>query len=384
MFLHVDLDAFFASVEQLDNPKIKGKPVIVGALPGTSRGVVSTCSYEARQYGVHSAMPIERAYKLCPCGIFIEPRMNRYHQMSEQVMSIFSDFSPEVQQMSVDEAFVDLTGTERLFGSPEKTAQKLKSSVLEQTGLTVSVGLATNKYVAKIASSLAKPDGFFHVKTGSEKEFMSSIPLNKVWGIGGKSLEKLKSAGLISVIQVQQTPLPLLESILGKAGGMFLYKAVRGMEAESFSTKQHSHSISAENTFETDLYDKFIIGTALMDLCHTVMFRLLREGWRSRTICVKIRYNDFSTYTIQDTYSSTITSVEELFQRATTLLEKKYDGRGLRLLGVAATNLESIKEPEQGLLFNENNEKQYKVHQAILSIKDKNPNITITKARLIK
>ena len=190
-YLHVDLDAFFASVEQLDNPEYRGKAVIVGGLPSDKRAVVSTCSYEARKYGVHSAMPIFKAYKLCPNGIYLRGRMERYHEKSKEVMKIFYDFSPDVKQMSVDEAFIDITGTEMLFGSPEEVAKKLKATILEKTGLTVSVGVAHNKYIAKIASGVNKPNGLCIVPEGQEENFMLSLPLSKLWGAGTKTQEKL-------------------------------------------------------------------------------------------------------------------------------------------------------------------------------------------------
>ena len=215
MFLHVDLDAFFASVEQLDNPELRGKPVIVGAMPGSKRGVVAAASYEARKYGIHSAMPIDRAYRLCPQGIYLRSNMARYREKSYEVMTIFAEFSPDVQQMSIDEAFIDLTGTQRLFGPPEETAMAVKRRVLEATGLTVSVGLASNRYVAKIASGMSKPDGFFHVPTGQEQAFMETLPLHKVWGVGEKLLERLKSHGIHTVSEALALPLPTLERFFG-------------------------------------------------------------------------------------------------------------------------------------------------------------------------
>ena len=185
--LHIDLDAFFASVEKIDNPDLKGKPVIVGGKPSDRRAVVCTASYEARKFGVHSAMPITKAYSLCPQGVYISPRMERYHEKSQEVMEIFSDFSPEIRQISVDEAFINLSGTQRLFGNPSDTARKIKAEVKEKTGLTVSAGLAQNRYIAKIASGLSKPDGFYEVPPGTEEDFMLSLPIEKVWGIGTKN-----------------------------------------------------------------------------------------------------------------------------------------------------------------------------------------------------
>ena len=175
-YLHADLDAFFASVEQLDHPEYRGKPVIVGGLPQDKRSVVSTASYEARVFGVHSAMPVARAYQLCPQGIFVHGRMKRYSELSFQIMQIFSDFSPDVQQMSIDEAFIDLTGTEKLFGPPQETARRIKERVKKETGLTVSIGLAPTKYLAKLASDMQKPDGFYMIEEGTEESFMLNLP----------------------------------------------------------------------------------------------------------------------------------------------------------------------------------------------------------------
>lgn len=384
MFLHVDLDAFFASVEQLDNPQLRGKPVIVGAMPGSKRGVVAAASYEARQFGVHSAMPIDRAYKLCPHGIYLRSNMARYREKSREVMAIFAEFSPDVQQMSIDEAFIDLTGTQRLFGPPEETAMEVKRRVLEATGLTVSVGLASNRYVAKIASGMSKPDGFFFVPAGQEQAFMETLPLKKVWGVGDKLLERLNSHGIRTVQEGLALPLSTLERFLGQASAQFLYNALRGMEAATFRDAPQSRSISAENTYEDDLVDRYTIGTALMDLCQNVMFRLMKEDWKSRTVCVKIRYRDFTTTSIQETASRYIASTEDLFQRASALFDKRFNGGGIRLLGVGAMNLEPGQEPLQTELFDFGQERHHKLEEVVLQLKTKNPNLPLTKARLLR
>src|SRR5574344_551568 len=272
VFLHVDLDAFFASVEQLDHPEWKGLPVIVGGKPGDRRSVVSTASYEARKYGVHSAMPTFQAVKLCPNGIFVHGRHERYQEKSAEVMTIFSEFSPDVIQISVDEAFIDLTGTERLFGNPEQTAHRIKDEVKKRTGLTVSVGMAGTKYIAKIASGLHKPDGFLVVPPGKEIEFMMSLPLEKVWGVGSKTLDHLRASGFHTTTDIYARSEQLLISIFGSATGSFLYNAVRGNEVETFTNDAKSHSLSGENTFEYDLTDRDVIDTALLELSQTVMF----------------------------------------------------------------------------------------------------------------
>lgn len=384
IFLHVDLDAFFASVEQLDHPEYRGKPVIVGGLPGDRRSVVSTASYEARKFGVHSAMPTFQAVKLCPQGIFVRGRMKRYHEKSEEVMAIFKNYSPDIQQISVDEAFIDLTGTERLFGDPVETAKKLKAEVLEKTGLTVSVGLASTKYCAKIASGLKKPDGLTVVPFGSETEFMLSLPITKVWGAGNKTLAKLENYGIRSTRDIYMRSEKLLQSLFGKATGTFLYNSVRGNAGADFRAEPKSRSISAENTYEYDLTSPDIIETALLSLCHTVMFRSLREKVRSSSVALKIRYEDFSTVSVQSTSERYVSSVDDLFERAKSLLEKKCDSKlGIRLLGVGLYNLEDEESPRQQELFDFGEEKKRKLESAILKAQEKDPALKITKARLL-
>lgn len=382
-FVHVDLDAFFASVEQLDHIEYRGKPVIVGGIPGDRRAVVSTASYEARAYGVHSAMPLYKAVHLCPDGIFVRGNMQRYHEMSQKVMAIFADFSPDVLQMSVDEAFIDLTGTERLFGNPVETAREIKRRVKAETGLTVSIGLASTKYLAKIASGMQKPDGLFVIPAGQEENFMLSLPLEKVWGAGTKTLERLHQNGIHTTRDIHDKSLELLQSIFGKASASFLYGAVRGLEVESFGEAK-THSISAENTYLFDLWQEDALNTALLELSYTVAFRMLKEKVRSSTVCIKIRYDDFSTVTVQDTQSSSVSSMEDLFERSKRLFWKKYDpNRSIRLLGVGLQNVESTSLPEQGKLFDFGDEKRRKVEQAVLEAQKKNPGIKITKARLL-
>ena len=354
-YLHVDLDAFFASVEELDNPQYKGKPLIVGGKPEDRRSVVSTASYEARKYGVHSAMPTFQAYKLCPQGIFVYPRMERYAELSYKIMNIFRDFSPDVDQMSIDEAFIDLTGTQRLFGAPEETAIKIKARVKEETGLTVSVGLASTKYLAKIASGFSKPDGFYYIHAGDEEKFMLSLPLNKVWGLGQKSLNLLHSKGIKSTRDIYEMPFETLEFLFGHNMANFLYEVVRGNEKDSFSRKTKSHSISAENTFPYDLTDIYGIETELMELAHGVYFRLLKEEAYSRTAFIKIRYEDFSTTTVQETQDHNINTLDSYFQIIKGLFEKKYiQGRGIRLLGVGFENVTKEEKPYQQDLFENN------------------------------
>lgn len=377
------MDAFFASVEQKDHPEWKGKPVIVGGLPGELRSVVSTASYEARTYGVHSAMPVSQAYKLCPDGIYTHGNMKRYSEVSNQIMNILKNYSPDVDQLSIDEACVELTGTEKLFGPYAETAEKIKSEILEKTGLTVSIGMASTRYIAKIASEVNKPDGFFRVNSGDEEKFMLSLPLKKVWGIGDKTLQKLNTLGIFTTKQVHEKSLELLIKNFGKAGGQFLYNTVRGLETME-SSKPQNRSISAETTFPIDLTDLYTEETMLMELCQTIMHRLLNEHSQGKTVCVKIRYGDFTTVSIQETSFDYITSSDDLFERAKKLFESKViSSKGIRLLGAGISNLEYTDEKPEQFLFDFGQKKKQAVENAILKIQKKNPGVSITKARLL-
>lgn len=384
VFLHADLDAFFAAVEQLDFPQYRGKPVIVGGSPEHRRSVVSTASYEARKFGVHSAMPSIKAKQLCPNGIFLSGRMNRYQEKSQEVMAIFERYSPDVQRMSIDEAFIDLTGTQNLFGPSEQTAQKIKMQIKQETGLTVSIGMASNKYVAKIASGMSKPDGFFCVKDGDEEAFMLSLPIEKIWGAGEKTLQHLRDAGFRTTKDIHNASFNLLSGMFGKAGGTFLYNAVRGKPAEAFANESKTKSLSAERTFEYDLTDLNIIETQLMQLCQDVQFRLVRHGFVSRTVCLKIRYGDFSIASVRQTFYEPFTTTNRLHAHAKTLFYQKYDrGRGVRLLGISAQNCEKpISVQEE--LFDFGEQKLRTVEKTVIDFNRTHPKVAIKRASLLE
>ena len=385
IYLHVDLDAFFASVEQLDHPQYKGKPVIVGGLPGERRSVVSTASYEARKYGVHSAMSIAKAYQLCPNGIYLHGNFARYHEMSLKVMSILANYSPVLIQMSIDEAFLDLTGTEKLFGKATDTAKKIKDEVYTKTGLTVSIGLASTMYIAKVASGYRKPDGLTFIPEGKETDFMLSLPINKLWGIGEKTQNHIKAAGFKTNEQLYNKSEHYLQTLFGNNCGSYIYNALRGNKDLTFGEESKNHSISSETTYEFDLDKWDSIETALLILAQSVMFRMHDENMHSQTICLKMRYEDFTTVTIQEKRDQIFTSVEDLYSCALKLFRKKYeDGRAVRLLGISLHNVESNDIPVQKDLFNFDEEKKAKVEKAITSLRNKHPEIKIQKARSLK
>ena len=380
-FIHADLDAFYASVEQLDHPEYRLKPVIVGGLPGDRRSVVSTASYEARQFGVHSAMPVVQAHRLCPQGIYLRGDMRRYREKSAEVMAVFSEFTPDVRQISVDEAFLDITGTEKLFGPPELAGAKLKRAVREKTGLTVSLGIASNRYVAKIASGMSKPDGITVVAPGEEEAFMLALPVAKLWGAGDKARERFKKQGLETCADIHRLTVKNLQAMFGEAFGLFLYSAVRG-EARTFDEGRLTRSMSAERTFPQDLDDEFAIETALFAMCETLMFRLLDHNWRSKTVSIKIRYDDFSTESAQETLPRPVSGINELFDHLAALLRRKRkSGRGVRLIGAGLLNLESGDTPRQGELFDEADGKKQALDRYILEINKKFPGAALRRGR---
>ena len=383
IFFCADMDAFYASVEQHDNPDYAGKPLIVGGIEG-HRGVVSACSYEARRYGVHSAMPSSTAHKLCPNGIFVPVRMERYKEVSDHIMEIFTRYAPEVIQNSIDEAFLDLTGTDRLMGPPLEVAAKIKACVKEETGLTVSIGIGCNRYLAKLASDYRKPDGLYQVEKGKEIEFIDSIPLKKLWGIGKSTYTRLESSGITSAAQIRSLSDTVLEGMFGKGAAEFLKAISRGEDPGICSTEHKSRSISNEITFDQDVGDYAVLRETLLGLSHQILFRLLEKGWSSKTLALKLRLDNFSTSTIQMTQETAFTSAEEVFQASLVLLQKKWDRRrNIRLIGLGFQNADTAGET-QFQLFDEIHEKQNKVEKAVLELNSRFQDNQVVKAALLK
>ncbi|MFP4374394.1 MAG: DNA polymerase IV [Spirochaetaceae bacterium] len=384
VFFHVDLDAFYASVEQLDHPRLRGKPVIVGARPG-HRGVVAACSYEARAYGVHSAMPISEASKRCPHAAFRPVRMARYQEMSRSVMAIFEHYTPELQQISVDEAFLDMTGTERLFGPPAETAARLKREVRDSLGLVTSVGIGPSRYIAKLASAWSKPDGLHEVKPGEEAEFVESLSLQDLWGVGGKTLRRLKDFGINTVAQLREKTAAELSGLFGRAAGDYLHTVSRGIDPGIYSGEAQSHSVSNETTFGHDVTDREIIESTVLELCHGVVFRLLRGGLVSRTVTLKLRFSDFTTTTVRRTLSEPVASTESLYRTALSMLEEKWDGaREIRLIGVGTAQVEGKDDARQGDLFEGRDDRRRRVEEAALDVNSRFGKLGLTRARLLK
>ncbi len=371
LIFHVDMDAFYASVEQLDNPELKGKPVIVGGQVG-ERGVVSACSYEARKFGVHSAMPMFQALRLCPEGVFLSGRMKRYEEISRCVMEILAEFAPKVHQISIDEAFLHMTGTQRLYGDPMDAGAALKKIIRSQLGLTISVGIGPSKFIAKMASDFKKPDGLYQVHPGSEILFIDCLGLDKLWGVGKKTREMLRSLGLHSPKRIREMSQPSLQRIAGESLGAYLYNAVRGIDPGILEERQSAGSISNEQTFLEDITEGELLCRHLLRLCHQVMFRAMDEGVTGYRVFIKIKYSTFQSTTAQMTLDRPILHAEQLYSHARDLLIKRWDGHAaVRLLGAGIGSLAPSQDAFQKSLFEDQelDLKKQSVEQAVYKLR---------------
>ena len=334
------MDAFFASIEQRDRPFLRGKPVVVGADPraGHGRGVVSTCSYEARKYGIHSAMPISVAYRKCPEAVFLPVDMDKYTQVSAQIYEILYSFSPDIEPVSIDEAFLDITGSCHLFGSPLETCRAIKTKIRKLTGLTASIGLAPTKMAAKIASDIDKPDGLVEVTEDGLLDFLRPLEVRRIWGLGKKGEEILGRAGILTIGDLSSRTPKELRAIFGKAGLEF-WRLANGIDERPVESAGEAKSISNEMTFDIDTIEVPKIESALMTLCEKVSGRLRAAGLKCRTVTLKIRLADFSTFTRALT-AETATNFIDILYGTVKALYKNFNtgGKKIRLLGVRCAN----------------------------------------------
>ena len=377
--LHVDMDAFFASVEQADRPELIGKPVIVG---GGNRGVVSAASYEARAYGIHSAMPIFKAGQLCPAGIFLPVRMQRYKQISRQIMEILARYSPLVEQASVDEAYLDISGTSDLFGKPPTVAEKIKNDIMRETRLTCSIGIAPNKFLAKIASDLQKPDGLTVIEEKDVAKFMRCLPVEKIPGVGAKTLKKLQELGVRTASDLLKFPEKFWIDRLGKAG-MELVERARGIDHSRVVPRSEPKSFSAERTFPADTGDRTELKRYLLAQAERVGMDLRRHGYLGRTITLKIKGSDFKIVTRSRTLQDPACSTGIIFETAANLLDNMKIPYSVRLIGVSVSNL--VKGVRQlSLIGNETVQKQEKLDKAMDYIRNRFGKEVIKRGRLMK
>ena len=363
------MDAFYAAIEQRDRPELRGKPVIVGG--SGPRQVVSTASYEARKFGVHSAMPGVRAKQLCPQGIFDAPRMEAYAAVSEQVLEVFGRFTDLVEPLSLDEAFLDVTGSRALFGDGEAIARAIKAEVKRATLLTVSVGVATSKYVAKVASDLQKPDGLVVVPPGQERAFLAPLPTSRLWGVGAVTQQHLERAGLRTIADVQQRSERQLAEAFGESLGPHLFVLANGLDPREVEPSHEAKSIGHEMTFAEDLTDADEVRDTLLQLSQMVGRRLRRSGVRSTVVRLKLRHPDFTTLSRQRKVAPTADDLE-LHRVACELLERCWSGKpGVRLLGVTAACLVGMQAPVQGGLFAAPPRRRDKLLAAMDKIRDR-------------
>jgi DNA polymerase IV len=343
--MHVDVDAFYASVEQMDNPELRGKPVVVGG-PPESRGVVAAASYEVRKFGVRSAMPMSRALRLCPTAVRVSPRFDRYGEISRQIMTIFRSVTPLVEPLSMDEAFLDVTGRHAEHGGAVGLARWLKAEVKERVGLTVSIGVGTNKTVAKIASDKDKPDGLCVVAPGTEIAFLDPLPVRALWGVGPKSEQALVAAGFRTVGDLAKASPDHLESAFGQRGRE-LWEMANGHDDRELVTEWERKSVSAENTFPRDLPDGPALREEMRQIAHGVAQRLRKSKAKARCIAIKLRYRNFRTITRQLTRPEPTDDAEEIAAAAGQLLDKTtQEGDMFRLLGIHASKLTDVEGEE--------------------------------------
>lgn len=340
VILHVDMDAFYAAIEQRDRPELRGRPVIVGAAPD-KRGVVAAASYEARRFGVHSAMPSREAGRLCPQGVFLPPDMAHYEEVSRGIMAILERFTPLIEPMSLDEAFLDVSGAQRLFGSGPEIGRRIKEAILAETGLTASVGVASNKFLAKLASDLEKPDGLTVAPRGVKAvmAFLAPMPVGRIWGVGAVMRGALEHAGFRTIGDLQSASLEKLSALLGGRAARDLFDLARGEDARELELDTLAKSISREYTFGSDCSDRRRVEAVLMELLDDVGMRLREDGRQAGVIKLKLRWKDFTTFTRQARLPRPCSDDITLREAARKLFARERLARPVRLVGVGVSAL---------------------------------------------
>jgi len=377
--LHVDLDAFFAAVEQRDRPELRGRPVIVGGGDRNARGVVSAASYEARVFGVRSAMPLRTAGALCPQGVFLPVDGAKYSAVSRQVMSILRGFTPLVEPISIDEAFLDVAGTEALLGSADAVARAIKAAIRREVDLSASVGVATTKLVAKVASELRKPDGLVVVEPGTEAAFLAPLPIERLWGVGAKTRAVLTEYGVRTIGDLAALPVDILLRRFGNSGSQLAARAV-GIDPSPVGDGAATKSLSHEHTFDVDTADWEVIERTLLALSEGVAGRLRAGGVKAGTVAIRLRDSDFVTISRQRTLKEPTDMTDAIWRTAVSLVRPQVRGMRVRLLGVGASHL---TDREQLALFGEEGGRRRRVVEASDAIRERFGARAITRARLL-
>ena len=380
--IHLDMDAFYPAVEVLDNPELRGKPVIVGG--SRERGVVSSASYEARAFGVHSAQPTATAARLCPNAIFLRGRMHRYREVSKQIFEIFLRFTPLVEPLSIDEAFLDVTGSERLLGDPVQIAKTIKATVLDETGLTVSAGVAPSKFVAKIASDMDKPDGLTVVEPHKVRVFLDPLPMKKMWGVGKVTQKALARLNIHTFKDLRLFRPDFLERKFGKNGPR-MHLLAMGMDERNVETEHEIKSVGHERTFMHDIMDSGDAKKALLGLATQVARRMRRKKMTGKTVSLKVKYYDFKQITRAKTLAEFTDDGLEIYGAACDLLQKTQVGkRPVRLLGISLSQLSFVHAVGQLSLFgdDQSSQKRKELNMALDSIAEKHGDKSVRPATL--
>lgn len=375
--LHVDMDAFYAAVEVLHDPSLRGLPLIIGTPDG--RSVVSSASYEARRYGVRAAMPVGQAMRLCPTAKIVPPHFDRYQAVSKQVMSVFESITPLVEPLSVDEAFLDVHGVRRLWGSPGQIARLVRERVHDEVGITCSVGVAATKHVAKMASTLCKPDGLLIVAAADTLDFLAPRSVRTMWGVGPKASELLEARGIRTIADVRDAPQATLDRAVGPALGLRISQLARGEDARAVETERVEKSIGHEETFDVDVTDGERLRAEILHLADRVAVRLRRARWECGTVSIKIRFDDFTTVNRSQTLPEPTSVGQRIGEAAQVLFDSIERKDPVRLVGVRAEKL----RPAGGAAFAlwDEDEHWRKVEGALDSAREKFGNATIGRAR---
>ncbi len=358
--LHVDMDAFFASVEIHDDPALAGKPVIVGGRPD-ARGVVAAANYIARTFGIHSAMPVSAALRLCPTARLLPPRLGRYHKISRQIRTVFERFTPVVEPLSLDEAFLDVSDSLSLFGSAQRIGKKIKSAIHAESGLTASIGIAPNKLLAKIASDLEKPGGFVHVPTHGIQAFLDPLPVSRIQGVGRVTEGKLKGMGIHSIEELRTTTISQLEPLFGQKTTHHLLACAQGVDARPVVPDREAKSISHERTFAYDVNQKDVLYNTLLDLTEQVMYRLRHSGQSTRCVELKLRFTNFSTASRSRHLATPTDVTSEIWQVLQQLMQQHWQKQALRLVGMGVSKLQYPKMRQGDLFMDQKHAHQQKV-----------------------
>jgi len=376
----VDLDAFFAAVEQRDHPELRGRPVIVGGGGPNQRGVVSAASYEARKFGVHSAMPLVTAGRLCPQGVFLPVNGRKYQAASREVMAILRRFTPLVQPISIDEAFLDVTASRALFGDGETIARRIKQSIRDEVGLTASVGVAGTKLVAKIASDLRKPDGLVVVPPGDEAAFLAPLPISRLWGVGEKTAAALREFGVQTIGDLASLPPEAMSRRFGKHGASLVERAA-GIDPDPVAGGEPAKSIGHEHTFDVDTSSREVIERTLLGMADGVAGRLRSAGLKAGTVTLKLRDTSFTTITRQVGLEVPSDLTEPIYEAALGLLRRELRGQRIRLVGVTASN---FRERDQLAMFGVEDPRRHQTAEALDRIRRKYGERAVTRARLVR